>query len=51
MGLDLAGAGSAGTMLSSLLRHKYLIRELVSRDIRGRYVGLWESSPAFSGPF
>ena len=39
MGLDLAGAGSAGTMLSSLLRHKYLIRELVSRDIRGRYVG------------
>jgi ABC-type polysaccharide/polyol phosphate export permease len=26
-------------MLSSLLRHKYLIRELVSRDIRSRYVG------------
>ena len=26
-------------MLSSLLRHRHLIRELVSRDIRSRYVG------------
>ena len=35
----MPGAGSAGTMLSSLQRHKHLIRELVTRDIRSRYVG------------